>query len=48
MARENAMSARTALLDALVHWIAIVDPGSRLEYSIDFSAGTEAIDGFVQ
>ena len=38
-------SARTAPHDALVHWIAIADSVSRLEYSINLSAGNEAIDG---
>jgi hypothetical protein len=41
-------SARTAPHDALVHWIAIADSVSRLEYSINLSAGNEAIDGFSQ
>ena len=38
-------SARAAPHDALAHWIAIADSGSRLEYSINLSAGNEAIDG---
>jgi hypothetical protein len=45
MARESAMtSARTTPHDASIDWIGIADPASRLEYSIDPSAGTEAID----
>jgi len=39
-------SARTAPHDALVHWIAIADSVSRLEYSINLAAGNEAIDGW--
>jgi hypothetical protein len=39
-------SARTTPHDALVHWIAIADSSSPLEYSIDLSPGNEAIDGF--
>jgi hypothetical protein len=37
-------SARTAPHDALIDWIGIADPGHRLEYSINRSVGTEAID----